>query len=116
MLKRPAAQPPGGSHIKMTGCPGAQPAAVRKLSVGSAPELLYSLSLRHSVNKNIRRVISAYKIQLSQRMTIERGFEPPLFRTIFRFPYDFEIAGFNCNWTENLQVFFFSAVLMFALS
>ena len=40
-------------------------------------------------------------------------FETPLFRTFFHFPWDFEIAGFNC--TVKICVLIYSCVCFFFL-
>ena len=39
-------------------------------------------------------------------------FETPLFRTFFHFPWDFEIAGFDCTYSEEVLEFnfFFLAI------
>ena len=40
-----------------------------------------------------------------------RYFETPLFRTFFHFPWDFEIAGFNCIYQLFAQSHQFLAIL-----
>ena len=62
-------------------------------------KLQSNLAISNSVNSKsplFRRKIECPWIYLSP-LRFPGYFEAPLFRTFFHFPWDFEIAGFNCN-------------------
>ena len=62
-------------------------------------EIQSNLAISNSVNSKsplFRRKIECPWIYPSP-LRFPSYFEAPLFRTFFHFPWDFEIAGFNCN-------------------
>ena len=76
-------------------------------------ELQSNLAISNSVNSKsplFRRKIECPWIYPSP-LRFPGYFEGPLFRTFFHFPWDFEIAEFDCIEIEANSVFFLSILL-----